>query len=154
MTFSTKLRLFVIAVLASAFSSACGSSDSTSPMVVPGNYSLQSVNGSLPYRIYHGDKTGTWLFDVTSGTLALKADNTFSEVMAFHVTPPPPDVPGDTAVTTAGTYAVHGGNITLTSDGPLGTTYSWNGTVAAGSLTYTDPQFSDVPGGIVAVYVK
>ena len=89
-----------------------------------------------------------------SGTLAIKTDNTFSEVMTFHVTPPPPDVPGDTAVTTAGTYEVHGSAITLTTEGPFAQTYSWNGTVAAGNVTSSDPQFSDVPGGIVAVYVK
>lgn len=157
MTFPAVRRILPLAALGSALliSSACGGgSDSVGPIVVTGNYTLQSVNGALPFRIYHGDKTGTWLFDVLSGTLALNADNSFNEVLNFHVTPPPPDVQSDTAVTTAGTYAIQGTNITFTTAGPIGQNYSWHGTVAAGHITYSDPFFSDVPGGITAVYVK
>ena len=150
----TLRRFFSLASIASALLSATACGDSVAPIDVTGNYTLQAVNGSLPYRIHHVDESGETLFDVVSGTLALNANDTFSEVLTFHVIPPPPDVPGDTSVTTVGTYVVHGGDITFTTGHEPAPTYSWNGTVVAGNVTYVDPLFSDVPGGIIAVYVK
>ena len=78
--------LGVIALI--AFAASCGGGDVGPPEFL-GEYSLHSVNGNLPFRIYHNDTDGQWIFDVVSGTLVLKADNTFKEVLVYQVTPPP-----------------------------------------------------------------
>ncbi|HEX6627289.1 MAG TPA: hypothetical protein VF105_05000 [Gemmatimonadaceae bacterium] len=70
---------------------ACGSDDPISPIAAAsGSYTLQTVNGVLPFRIYHTDASGETTFDLVSG----------------------------------------------------------------GRITYTDPLFSDVSGGITAIYAK
>ena len=133
---------------------ACGSDDPISPIVAAsGSYTLQSVNGVLPFRIYYNDPSGVATFDIVSGTLLLNESGAFHEVLNYHVIPPAPEAPSDTAVVTDGFFQLDGKTITFTVTNQFGP-YSWGGTVSRNRVTYTDPQFTDVGGGLTAVYVK
>jgi hypothetical protein len=133
--------------------SACNG-DSTSPFAsVAGNYVLQSLNGQLPLRFTHTDASGTSTVDIMSGTLAIATDGTFGEVLQYHVTPPA-GAAFDTPVVTQGTFTLEGTTITFTFQPSGGQAYVWTGTVAASEITYTDPAFADVAGGLTAVYTK
>ena len=134
---------------------ACGSDDPISPIAaVSGSYTLQTVNGVLPFRIYHSDASGQATFDIVSGSLVLNTSGTFHEVINYHVIPPSPEAPSDTAVETNGFFELRGGAITFTVLNPFNQPYTWAGTVTSGRVTYTDPLFSDVNGGVTAVYVR
>jgi hypothetical protein len=142
------------AVAVVAIAAACGGGDVGPPSFL-GDYSLQSVNGDLPFRIYHNDTDGQWIFDVVSGTLVLNADKTFKEILVYHVTPPPSaQGPFQSETPTEGKYTVNGSTITFIYSPDNRPTYSWRGTISDGALTYTDPLFTDVEGGVTAVYVR
>jgi hypothetical protein len=133
---------------------ACGGGDVGPPSFL-GDYSLRSVNGDLPFRIYHNDTDGQWIFDVVSGTMVLNADNSFKEILVYHVTPPPTaQEPFQTETPTEGKYSVDGSTVTFTYSPDNRPPYSWRGTILDGTLTYTDPLFTDVDGGVTAVYFK
>jgi hypothetical protein len=148
------MRLKTIGAIALvAAAASCGGD--VGPASFLGEYELHSVNGLLPFRILHNDTDGQWIFDVVSGTLVLKADKTFEEVLVYQVTPPPTaQAPFQTETPTDGTYTVEGNTITFTYAPDNRPPYSWRGTINDGTLTYTDPLFTDVEGGVTAVYFK
>lgn len=134
---------------------ACGSDDPISPIAAAsGSYTLQTVNGMLPFRIYHSDASGEATFDIVSGSLELNTSGTFHEVINFQVIPPAPEAPGDTAVATDGFFELRGGAILFTVLNHFNQPYTWAGTVASDRVMYTDPRFTDVSGGITAIYVR
>lgn len=141
-----------IALVAAA--AACGGGDVGPPSYL-GEYSLHSVNGNLPFRIYHNDTDGQWIFDVVSGRLVLNADKTFKEVLVYQVTPPATaEAPFQTDTPTEGKYSVDGSTVTFIYSPDNRPPYVWYGTISDGTLTYTDPLFTDVDGGVTAVYFK
>ena len=134
---------------------ACGSDDPISPIAAAsGSYTLQTVNGVLPFSIYHSDGSGQTQFDLVSGNLVLDMSGTFREEIHYHVIPPAPQSPGDDTVTTNGFFKLNGRAITFTVLNQFKQPYTWAGAVASDRITYTDPLFSDVNGGITAIYVK
>lgn len=152
----TRIRSSVAAAACVLLASACGGDSIDAPSVgdAPGNYELQTVNGQLPFQFSHTDASGVTTVDILSGTLVLTTTGTFEEVLNYHVVPPSPQTAYDAPAITAGTFSVNGGNITFTYHPPNAPVYSWGGTVSTGSLTYIDPNFQDVPGGLTAVYTK
>jgi hypothetical protein len=119
-----------------------------------GTYTLRSANGALPFRFYHVDASGQTTIDITSGTLVLRKEGTFEEVLHYHSTPPAPQVPYDTPVTTDGTFMVDKAVIAFTYTRPGGEAYTWSGSILAGGVTYFDPSFTDVPAGLTAEYTR
>jgi hypothetical protein len=151
MPIRTRIFSFVSAVAFVLVAPACGGDSVVDPVdAVAGNYDLTTANGQLPFRFVHNDTT----VDITSGTLALRKGATFQEVLRYHVTPPSPKAPYDTPAITDGTFSLDGSNITFTYVPTGGQPYSWGGTVGVGTVTYTDPIFTDIPGGLTAVYTK
>src|SRR6185437_13106548 len=72
------LVLFVSTLL---LTSACGG-DTAGPLVTArGTYTLQTINGVLPLRLFHNDASGQTTIDIVSGTLTLNANATFREVL-------------------------------------------------------------------------
>ena len=159
---TNRIVSFVSAAACLLSVSACKSTEGVvNPYVaIAGSYTLLTANGELPLRFFHTDGTGQLLtVDLVSGTLSLTATGTFHEGLQYHVTPPAPAAPYDAALaTTDGTYTVNGSTITFTyipGNGPnAGQPYSWSGTLGTGSVTYTDPIFTDITGGLTAVYTK
>jgi hypothetical protein len=120
---------------------ACGSSYSTGPQDNPytlaaGSYTLVSLNGrALPATVF---QDATVRIDITSATLVMRADRTFTETLDGQIfqgtAQPQPE------------HQVHNGTYTLT-----GTTaafsvvaaggfpaFSFSGTLSGTVLTYTD----------------
>jgi hypothetical protein len=134
--------------------SACGSDSGVNPLAdIAGNYVLQSANGQLPLRFFHTDNSGQTTIDIMSGTLSLGTNRTFEEVLQYHVAPPI-DPAYDAPVITNGTFTVDGTTITFTFHPAGGQAYVWTGTVGVSEITYTDPAFADITGGLTAVYAK
>ena len=157
MTTRTRIRSFVGAAVCVLLAAACGGDNSVAPIPqvgdAPGDYVLQTLNGQLPLQFTVTDASGETIVDILSGTLVLTASGSFREVLNYHIVPPAPASAYDAPAITDGTYSVNGANITFTFN-PSGSAYTWSGTVATGSITYTDPGFPDVPGGLTAVYTK
>ncbi len=157
---TTRFVSLVSAAACLVLASACKSTEGVvNPYVaIAGSYTLLTANGELPLRFLHTDAgTGQLLtVDLVSGTLSLAATGTFHEGLQYHVTPPAPAAPYDPELaTTDGTYTVNGSTITFTYvPSSNGQPYSWGGTVGTGTLTYTDPIFTDLAGGLTAVYTK
>jgi hypothetical protein len=155
MPIKTRLLSFVSVVACVLVASACGGDSVVDPRdAVAGNYTLTTANGQLPFRFFHNDAAGQTTVDITSGTLVVAKAGTFREVLQYHVTPPSPEAPYDTPAITDGTFSLDGSNITFTYVPTGGQPYSWGGTVDVGTVTYTDPVFTDIPGGLTAVYSK
>jgi hypothetical protein len=132
------MRRFV-ALLAFAALAACGGDSSTSPGVVTGTYSLQSVNGSpLPFTVI---QIGADKYEIISDVIVLNEGGSFSETTNDRTTQN--GVVTTSTITDAGTYTLTGTAITLVST-QSGTI---NGSVNNGTLTLTDQ-------GVVAVYAK
>lgn len=134
---------------------ACGGGDSsgggdvTGPgpgPVVPVNlsFNLQQVNGQgLPATFQPTDGK----LVISSGTMLLRADKTFSESMIYTFTPTGGATQPDTAITT-GTYAQTGSDLVFTVP-PAGADplYTFAGTVSGNTLSYND-------AGFMAVYQR
>jgi hypothetical protein len=152
---TTRVFSFVSAVACLVLASGCKSTEGVvNPYIaVAGNYTLLTANGQLPLRFQAG-LSGETTVDITSGILMLTATGTFQEVLQYHVTPPPPAIAYDGPSPTSGTYRLDGSNVTFTYIPGNGGPSSWGGTVADGTLTYTDPNFPNITGGLTAVYTK
>lgn len=128
-------RLLAATLLALA--AACGSDSSQQPLVVPGTWVLQTVNGAaLPYVIQaSGPKV-----ELTADQLLLATGGTFTNHTAIRTT-------DGTAVTTdsfddTGTWTVSGTALNLK--------YA-DGTVVTGALT-TDGTLTLTGSGLSAIY--
>lgn len=158
MTTRIVIRSFAAVAACVLFASGCNGETVVDPNPIvgdaPGNYVLQTVNDQLPFQFTHNDASGATTVDILSGTLALTASGTFREVLNYHIVPPSPQTPFDAPAVTDGTYSVDGANITFTYIPSGGAPYSWGGTLATGSVIYTDTGFADVPGGLTVSYLK
>ena len=117
-----------VAAVALAFAvvstSACGkdnkgpTGNNNSPV---GTYTLDRVDGgTLPFTVFEGeiDVEGQLVnvkIEVTSGTMSLASNNTFTGNMGLRITVPGAPAQTETAPVN-GTYTVSGNTITFTSD--------------------------------------
>ena len=156
MRIRTRIVSFVSATLACALVAlSCRDPGQFEPLAgVAGSYTLTSANGQLPLRYFHTDANGQTTIDITSGTLVLNRNGTFQEILQYHVTPPSPGAPQDRSAEIDGTYRLEGTTLTFTYLPITGAPYSWSGTAGTMSVTYTDPAFPDIAGGLTAVYSK
>jgi hypothetical protein len=116
--------------------SACGS-DTTGPGQAPtptspvGNYSMTTANGkSLPVSLY---ADGTYTYDVTTGTIGLSSNGTYSLVTTYRQT-----IPGNVETfvdSSGGTWVATGTSISL-KDGADGSTGQMTWTATARSLSF------------------
>lgn len=137
--------LAMCAMLACGGGDKSGGDNVTGP-VAPVNltFSLQQVNGqNVPATFQPTDGK----LVITSGTMLLRTDKTFSESMVYTFTPTGGAAQPDTATTT-GTYAQTGADIVFTVP-PAGTDpmYTFPGTISGNTLSYND-------AGFVAVYQR
>ena len=112
------------------------------PAAVTLSFTLQQVNGqTLPASF----QTAEGVLVITSGSMVLRPELTFSESILYNLTAPGASAVADTAITT-GTYAQTGTDIVFTVP-PSGSegTITFSGTVVGNTLTYND-------AGFVAVY--
>lgn len=114
-----------------AFVAGCGS-DSTGPasVTVTGSYTLQRVNGAaLPFIL---SQTTTSKDEVTSGSITLNADGTFSNLFGVRSTS------GATVTTTSvaliGVYQNTNAQVEFTPTTPAGLA-RFNGSVSGSTLT-------------------
>lgn len=156
MRIRTRIVSFVSAALGCALlASSCRDPGQFEPLAgVAGSYTLTSANGQLPLRYFHNDLTGQTTIDIISGTLVLSRNGVFQEILQYHVTPPAPAAPQDRSAQIDGTYRLDGTTITFTYLPVTGAPYSWSGTAGTMTVTYTDPAFPDLAGGLTAVYSK
>ncbi|HKO15547.1 MAG TPA: hypothetical protein VJU87_04870 [Gemmatimonadaceae bacterium] len=128
-------KLMIALVLTAVAAAACN--DTTSPTTtVPGNYLLQTVNGSgVPMVAY---QSPTDKLEVLYGRVLLNADLSFVDSTLWRQTIG--STASDTAEVYRGTYQASGDHILLTVND--GSTYSmtWQGR----SLVYTDNSYSFV----------
>lgn len=121
-----------VALVAAA---ACGGDSPSGPgsgdQSPVGSYTIATVNAKpLPFAMFSDTN---YLYEVTSGSLALTADGKYQSVMHFRQT-----IPGDVSLfvdSTAGSWVASGATITLT-DGADSTVDS--ATFGAGKLTFTE----------------
>ena len=117
-----------VAAVALAFAvvstSACGKDDkgpTGSNNTTVGTYTLDRVDGgALPFTVFHDDvdvegEIVNLKIEVTSGTMSLAANNTFTGSMALRLSIPGVPTQNETAPV-SGTYTVSGNTITLTSE--------------------------------------
>ena len=125
----------VSALCAAVLIAACGGdspsgpgSNDSSPV---GAYAISTVNAKpLPFAMFSDTN---YLYEVTSGSLALTADGTYQNVMHFRQT-----IPGNVSLfvdSTTGTWVLSGSTITLTD--AADTTID-SAAFAAGKLTFTE----------------
>ena len=114
---------------------ACGSDDSTSPIVgAAGSWSLQSINGSvLPVTL----GSGTQAVVVVTSTLTILANGNYNEVVTLR----PAGATTNTTFTEIGTWTFANGVVTF-SDQTDGITYT--GSVSGNTLTEVVPGFTSV----------
>lgn len=112
---------------------ACGS-DSPAGPVVPtspiGSYTITTVNGKAPPVALFAD--GSYTYEITNGTLALKSDGKYSVVTTFRQT-----LPGsiETFVdSTGGTWVQTGATIQMTNDQGSPDSGTWD----KGILTFVE----------------
>jgi hypothetical protein len=123
------------ALCAAALVAACGSESPSGPGTNDsspvGAYAIATVNAKpLPFAMFADTN---YLYEVTSGSLALTADGKYQNVMHFRQT-----IPGDVSLfvdSTSGTWVLNGSTITLT-DAADATIDS--AAFAAGKLTFTE----------------
>lgn len=122
-----------IAILVAA--GACGSDDSTSPIVgASGTWNLQSINGSaLPVTIGSGTQTVT----VIASTLTISSNGNYNEVVTLR----PVGTTTNTTFTEIGTWSATNGLVTF-NDQTDGVTYT--GTVSGNTLTENAAGFTSV----------
>jgi hypothetical protein len=114
---------------------ACGGGDSTGPSTsIAGTYTLRTVNGgNLPYTLI---QVGADKLEITAGSIALNADNTFSDRITVRATD------GGSVETeefvAVGTYTVNGTTVTLT-ERESGDSYSL--AHSGNSLTQIEQEF-------------
>ena len=123
------------AFCAAALIAACGGespsgpgSSDTSPV---GSFAIATVNAKpLPFTMFSDTN---YLYEVTSGSLALTSDGKYQNVMHFRQT-----IPGNVSLfvdSTAGTWVLNGSTVTLT-DAADSTIDS--AVFASGKLTFTE----------------
>ena len=102
---TTRFVSFVSAAACVLFASGCKSTEGVvDPYVaIAGYYTLLTANGQLPLRYFHTDPRDRKrrYGRSCSGTLSLTTTGTFQEILQYHVTPPPPDLPYDAPLATA-----------------------------------------------------
>jgi hypothetical protein len=117
-----------------ALLSGCSSTDSNGPGTSAiGTYALVSVNGSALPATTQND--ATIKTEILSGTFVVNADESFSESRQGRITLNG-GTPSPITATQTGTWTVSGTELSFVS----GTTQNpviFNGTYAAGTLTYT-----------------
>lgn len=123
------------ALCAAVLIAACGSESPSGPGSTDsspvGAYAIASVNAEpLPFAMFSDTN---YLYEVTSGSLALTADGKYQNVMHFRQT-----IPGNVSLfvdSTTGTWVLNGSTITLT-DAADSTIDS--AAFAAGKLKFTE----------------
>lgn len=133
------MKRLLLALSSLAFA-ACGGGDSTAPQnpnaAAVGNYTLTQVNSApLPFT-YVQNSTGR--AEVTSGTMALRSDLSFTETLNRRVIYTNGTVEPINAEVTNGTFAIVGSQVTFTipangTDAAL----SFTGAYSNGVATYT-----------------
>jgi hypothetical protein len=138
----------LLVCVAVAVASAC--SDSTGPSSeVKGTYTLISVNGVLLPVVFFADQFFT--LRVTSGTLTMNSNNTFSTSVTYQQTPAGGGQTSTTTEACTGTYTMNGNTIGFTEAGSTNTSCggAYNGTWdGANTLTI------DVDLGVQVVFQK
>jgi len=117
---------------------ACGSDDSTSPVLgASGTWSLQTINGTaLPVTIGSGSQA----VSVISSTLTISSNGNYNEVVTLR----PLGAASNTIFTEIGTWSFTNGVVTF-NDQTDGITYT--GSISGNSLT-------ENTGGFVSVYAR
>lgn len=114
-----------------------------------GSYALTSVNGSvaLPGSVFYTTPAPGGRLDISSGSMVLRADKSFTETFNFTNIPVTGASTIDADVTT-GTFVLTSGSIVFTINDPTSGLHSWSGTLdAGGTISYNDQ-------GFLAVYKK
>lgn len=150
MTIRRKAR-YCIATFAAAAAIGCGGGGASGDGTVTGpppatnlSFNLQQVNGqNLPATFQPPDGK----LVITSGTMLLRTDKSFTENIIFTFTPTGAAAAADTAVT-VGTYVQSGSAVTFTVP-PAGTDAGsvFSGTISGNTLSYND-------AGFAAVYLR
>ncbi|MBA3646169.1 MAG: hypothetical protein H0W63_08310 [Gemmatimonadaceae bacterium] len=107
------------------------------------------MNGSLglPASLPYSTPAPGGRIDITSGTMVLRADKTFTETFVFTNVPISGAPAPDTDVT-SGTFSLSNGTIMFTTQDPLTGSHSWSGTLdATSTISYNDL-------GFLAVYKR
>jgi len=139
--------LRLVLVLVSALAAACSGDGPTgsSEERVAGTYTMTQVNGqNLPMTVF---QSSAGRVEVTSGTLVLRADRSYTETVQIRIIPVGESARNDQAIEN-GTYTMSGTSITFTvppSGGEPG--YSYSGSVNGNVLTYSSE-------GVSATYRK
>lgn len=126
---------------------ACGGdspSGPATPKTPDGSYAISTVNGKgLPVAIFSDTN---YLYEVTSGTLALTTDGKFSVVTTFRQT-----IPGNVSVfvdSTGGTWVLNGAKVMFTNGQDASPD---SATWTNGQLTFTE---TDAKATTTFVYTK
>lgn len=130
-----KRRVF-IAVAVCAFLSACNGSDSTGPAPGVGTYTLVKVNGTnVPVTTVVGPPLTQ---EITSGSLTLSADGSFTETRLGKITPAGGTTSQVTSTST-GTWSLSNtGMIQFVIPNTQGqTSTTFNATLAGALIVYT-----------------
>jgi len=125
---------FVATLTALTVAGACGGdspSGPATPKTPDGSYSMSTVNGKAPPVAIFSDTN--YMYEVTSGSLALTTDGKYSIVTKFRQT-----IPGNVSNfvdSTGGTWVLSGASITFTNADDKSTdTATW----ANSQLTFTE----------------
>jgi hypothetical protein len=130
--FAQRSRLASLALVAAVVFAACGRDSPTdpteSPGTVAGTYTLSTVGGvDVPLQVYEDAEVS---LDLVSGSVVLRTDGTFEEVLTFVETENGAD-PSEMVEQTSGTFTIVGRTITFVT-----ATERWIGVVVDGTLTY------------------
>lgn len=126
---------------------ALGCGGSTEPTTVAGTYTLQTINGARPPVVIYA--SGGTTISVTSGTITIRSDGTFSLSRVEHFVPCP-GCGSDSPSVEDGTYTQSGNDLTLTYSSCCNV-YMYPTSWSGNTLTLTDPARSS--GDITSTYV-
>jgi hypothetical protein len=118
--------------------SACGSSDSTSPIVgASGTWSLQAINGTaLPVTLNSGAQAVT----VLASTLTISSNGNYNEIVTIR----PAGTTTNTTLTEIGTWTFANGVVTFNDQTDA---FTYTGTVNGNTLTENS-------GSFVSIYAR
>lgn len=135
------MRKFLLLVALLFPLSACGDDPTDPTQAVVGTYTLVQVNGAnLPALVL---QNATGRYELLSGTLTLRSDQSFSQILTVRLTPPGSSFP----LSEIGTFSVSGNTVNFQTS--AGATYS--GTLSGNMLTVNA---IIVGQGFIGVYQK